>query len=204
MQGTAKIHSLHAVVISAAAGLMALPALAQSQKIGDAPEARNMRLVGLQRLAGAQRLPADHPQAGRPLHRLYRPSRRDAGGAQAGQPAQRPGGVQRHVGRRRDRPEAAEIPRAHSGDGGPGRAGRRPDGARLRRQEPAQGRSRTRSICCARSAGRRTKSGTSPIRPVRSSSHGSRAARTPTRTGGNATPALPISCPASRRGGYAA
>jgi hypothetical protein len=49
MQGTISIYGLRGVTRSAAAGLMvlsALPALGQSQKIGDAPEAKNMRLVG--------------------------------------------------------------------------------------------------------------------------------------------------------------
>ena len=69
-------------------------------------------------------------------------------------PMTKAGGVQRHLGRRRDRSEAAEIPDAHSRARGSGRAGRRSDGARLRRQMPAQGRSATRSTCCARSAGK--------------------------------------------------
>ena len=53
------------------------------------------------------------------------------------------------------------------------RGRRRADGARLRRQGAAQGRSATRSTCCARSAARRMRSGMSPIPPIPCWSRGS-------------------------------
>ena len=89
----------------------------------------------------------------------------------------------------------AHIP----GQQGQLRGRRRADGARLRRQDAAQGRPPTRSTCCASSAARRTRSGTSPIRAKPGAAHPHRRgpARTRTRAGGNATPASPISFPAS-------
>ena len=71
-------------------------------------------------------------------------------------------GVQRHVHHRRHRPAPAEVPGAHPRRRGQGRGRRRADGARVRRQGPAEGRSRAPSTCCARSATRRTRSGTRP------------------------------------------
>ena len=100
-----------------------------------------------QRPAGAQRLPADHPSSGRPLDRLYRPSRRH-----------------RRYSRRRSirmtgkaepngtsivdvtDPAQPEISAPHSRPGRQIRSRRRADGAHLRRQGAAQGRSATRSI----------------------------------------------------------
>ena len=49
-----------ALVIPLAIAL-AVPAAAQSPKVGDPPEASNMRLVGMNDLQAPQRLPADHP-----------------------------------------------------------------------------------------------------------------------------------------------
>ena len=116
----------------------------------------------LQRPAGAQRLSADHPPAGRPLDRLHRPSRRHRRRAQAGQSADRQGRRQRHLDRRRHRSREPEISRAHSRARRANEAG----GAQMVRvcdgKDAAQGRSQ-RSTCCAPSATRRTRSGTSPI-----------------------------------------
>ena len=69
---------LRRVLTLAAASLLITPALAQSPKVGDPPEASNMRLVGMNDLQARSRLSADHPPAGRPLHRLYRPPWRHA------------------------------------------------------------------------------------------------------------------------------
>jgi len=48
MMRSSFVHGTRAVAASIGAGLMLLmlPVLAQSPKVGDAPEARNMRLVG--------------------------------------------------------------------------------------------------------------------------------------------------------------
>ena len=94
-----------------------------------------------QRSAGAHRLPADHLQAGRALHRLCRSPRRQQGEPGAAQRAHRPGRAQRHVDPRRDRSQAAEISRAHSGRGRRRRGRRVADDARVRRQDARQGRS---------------------------------------------------------------
>ena len=87
----------------------------------------------LSRLAGAHRLSARHPETGRALDRLRRPSWR-----QKTKSAQRPTGKQRHVAARRDRSPKSEIPRAYSGRGGQGGAGRRADGARVQRRRTAE------------------------------------------------------------------
>ena len=94
-----------------------------------------------QRPAGAQRLSADHPSPGRPLDRLYRPSRRHRRHSGAGQSADRQGRAERHLDRRRHRSRQAEISAPHSGRGRKIRSRRRADGADLRRQGLAQGRS---------------------------------------------------------------
>ena len=61
---------------------------------------------------------------------------------------------------------------------------------------------RTRSTCCASSAAAAMKSGTSPIRQSRRCSRASSwGSRTRTRASGNATPASPTWCPASKAGG---
>ena len=96
-----------AVIGLAALGFVLAPR-ASAQK-SPAAEKCNMELVGYERSPGTQRLPAARAQAGRPLHRLHRPSRR-----LAAQPAHRQAGRQRHVDPRRHRSEAAEVPRAHS------------------------------------------------------------------------------------------
>ena len=73
-------------------------------------------------------------------------------------------GRQRHVDRRRHQPEAAEIPRAHSGRAGQAEAGRRADGPRVRRQRAAA-RGQEQGLPAAQLRQHRpTKSGTSPIR----------------------------------------
>ena len=84
------------------------------------------------------------------------------------QSADRPSRVQRHLDRRRDRSGAAEIPRPHSRAARQLRGGRRADGARLRRQERCPRATPARPTCCAPSAARRTKSGTStdPAKPA--------------------------------------
>ena len=115
-----------------------------------------------ERPAGAQRLSADDPPAGRPLHRLYRPPRRHARRAEADEQADRNGGVQRHLDPRRHRSGQSEIPEAPPRPRRELRGGRRADGARLRRRDAAERATSPRPTCCASSAGRRTRSGTSP------------------------------------------
>ena len=128
------------------------------------------------RSAGAQRLSADHPPAGRPLDRLHRPSRRHRG-AEAPQPADRPAGIQRHVDPRCHRPEA---PRSTSpifpGEPGHGEAGgaqmvRVCDGKSCRKGDKSSG-----LPAAHRSATRRTRSGTSTDPASPSSSPCRRAA----------------------------
>ena len=122
-----------------------------------------------QRSAGAQRLSADHPSSGRPLDRLYRPSRRHRRHSGAGQSADRQGRAERHLDRRRHRSRAARnicvTFRAR-------KANTKRGGAQMVRicdgKASAEGRSAARSTCCAPSAARRTRSGTSPIPPIRS------------------------------------
>ena len=86
MPWTNSADGLRTLMAGAAAGVLAysaLPALAQSPKIGDPPEAKNMRLVGYNDLqARSAYQPIIHKQ-GEPLHRLYRPSRRHARRAEA-------------------------------------------------------------------------------------------------------------------------
>ena len=102
-------------------------------------------------------------------------------------------------------PEAPKFLGHIPGDAGEHRRRRRPDGARLRRQEPAEGRSeRDLSAAHARQAGtgdlERRRSG-QPKERCWSIVEGNY--RTRTRTGGNATPASPISSPACRTGASA-
>ena len=63
---------------AALTALVAVPALAQAPKIGDPPEARNMRLVGYNDLQARSAYQPTIHQQGEPLHRLYRPPRRHA------------------------------------------------------------------------------------------------------------------------------
>ena len=134
-------------------------------KIGDPPEASNMRLVGyndLQHRSAYQ--PTIHHQGDRYIAYI---------GHHGGTPE-----VPKPLNPLTGQPEfngtsivdvtdpahpqyLAHIP----GTGRHLRGGRRADDARVRRQDLAQGRSRARSICCASSAAKATRSTTSPIRP---------------------------------------
>ena len=127
-----------------------------------APTRRRPTTCGcwIQRFAGAQRLPAGDPSAGRPLDRLCRPSRRQA----EAESADRAVGEQRHFDRRRHRSRASRRYLAHiPGEEGGTESG----GAQMVRL--CDGTSCPRAIaasftCCARSAPRRTKCGMSPTR----------------------------------------
>ena len=105
---------------------------------------------------------------------------------------------QRHLDRRRHRSEAAEISAPHSRPGRKVRGRRRADGARLRRQGAAQGRSQRGLYAAhvrrpgARNLERRRSRQSDPHHAP-----SSWASRTRTRAGGNATPASPTSCRAS-------
>ena len=121
--------------------LLATPALAQAPKIGDPPEARNMRLAGYNDLqARSAYQPVIHRQGSRYIAYVGH-----HGGTQAApkpvNPLNGQSRIQRHLDRRRHRSKTAQIPRAHSRHGGVGRAGRRADGALMRRQHPAERRS---------------------------------------------------------------
>ena len=116
----------------------------------------------LQRPAGAQRLSAHHSQPRRPLDRLHRPSRRHQGGAQAAQSADGCGGVQRHVASSTSPTRAAPsiCSTSPARRGWPRTAARRWCGCATARACPRA--IPTPSTCCARSATRRTRSGTRP------------------------------------------
>ena len=114
MSGHVKLANISASLSS----LAARAPMPQQQVIGAPPEASNMKLVGSQRPAGAQRLSADHPSSGRPLDRLYRSSRRHRRHSGAGQSADRQGRAERHLDRRRHRSRASEISAPHSRAGG--------------------------------------------------------------------------------------
>src|SRR5262245_6369490 len=85
---------------------------------------------GLQRPAGPERVSAARAPAGQPLHRVCRPPRR-----LNPEQRQRRDGVERHLDCRRHEPEAAALSRAHSRRARSGGAGRRTDGARMRRRD---------------------------------------------------------------------
>ena len=178
---------------------MPSPAAAQSRA-----EAKDMALVGYNDLqARSAYQPTIHSQGGRWIAYIGH----HGGTKEIPKPRNPLTGarrIQRHVAHRRHRPAPAQVPVPYSGRRGAGRGRRRADGARVRRQGPAEGRSRAPSTCCARSATRRTRSGTRPIPPRRSSSRGSPASRARTRTGGSATPASPIWSRASRDGAWTA
>ena len=157
-----------------------------------------MRLVGLQRPAGAQRIPAADPAAGRALDRLRRPSRRHASRTRS------PGRMENNGTSILDvtDPQQPEVPRAHPRRGRQGRAGRRADGARLQRRTAAA-RPTSRKFYLLRTFGNsgardlgRHRSGEARAADDASSA----ASRARTRTGGSATPASPISSPATRSG----
>ena len=151
----------------AASRLLTLPASSQTQKqapkIGDPPEALNMRLVGHNDLqARTAYQPTIFKQGGRYIAYVGHHGAQQ-GQSGAAQPAQRPEGAQRHLDPRRDRSEESEISRAYSGRRRRRRGRRLADDARVRRQDAAARAIPTGSICCARSAARATRSTTSPI-----------------------------------------
>ena len=187
-----------AVIGLAALGFVLAPR-ASAQK-SPAAEKSNMELVGYDDLqARSAYQPLVHKQGDRWIAYIGH-----HGGGRA-QPAHRQAGRQRHVDPRRHQSEAAEIPRAHSR-----RPSARPKPAARRWSASAtaarcRAPTRARCTCCAASAGRRTKSGTSPIRRSRAGSRWSSAdCATRTRAGGNATPASRISSPARPSGARAA
>ena len=137
MNGRVKLASYVSGFSSLAAARAARAAAGDRRAAGSLQHEAGRR----QRPAGAQRLSADHPSSGRPLDRLYRPSRRHRRYSGAGQSADRQGRAERHLDRRRHRSRAAEISAPHSRAGRKIRGRRRADGARLRRQGAAQGRS---------------------------------------------------------------
>ena len=147
--------------------------LAQMQKIGDPPEAKNMRLVGYNDLQAPQRLPADHPASGQPLHRLYRASRRHPGYSQADQSADRPGRIQRHLDRRRHRSGAPEISRAHPrhGRASTSRAARRWRAYATARRLPKADRTKFYLLRAFGSQGHEIWDVTDPAKPVLLATH---------------------------------
>ena len=147
------------------------------------------------RPAGAQRLPAADPPAGRALDRLHRPPRRHS----SSNPLTGPARGQRHVDRRRHRPAASEATsRTSPASRRLGRSRRRADGARVRRRDAAAAPTKARSTCCAPSAtpAHEIWDVTDPGEARARHGDRERPAATRTRAGGNATPASPTSSPA--------
>ena len=98
----------------------------------------------LQRSAGAQRLSAGDPQAGRPLDRLHRPSRRRSRSTRS--PASRKTTAPRSSTSpiRSSRNISRTFPASRAG-----RGRRRADGAGVQRQRNCRAPTRARSTCCA-------------------------------------------------------
>ena len=87
------------------------PAAAEAPKVGDPPEAMNMRLVGINDLQARSAYQPTIHQPGRPLPSpmsAITAARQDV--PQAGEPDDRSDRDQRHVDRRRHRSGEAEIP----------------------------------------------------------------------------------------------
>ena len=175
---------------------------AQSPKVGDPPEAKNMRLVGgndLQARSAYQ--PTIHQQGDRwiayighhggtpdvPSRSIRSPTRPSSTAPRSSTSPIRRAEVSVHI-----------PGQAGDFEGGGAQMARVCDGRSLPKGEPA------RSICCAASAARRTRSGTSriPRRPARHAADWD--SRTRTRAAGSATPASPTWFPASRAGARAA
>ena len=129
----------HAVTF-AVASLLVSSALAQAPKVGDPPEAQNMRLVGMHDLqARSAYQPTIHRQGNRTIAYI---------GHHGGTPDV-PKPVNRMTGEAEFNgtsildvtdPAQSEIPQAPAGNGRTLRGGRRADGARVRRAQPAEGR----------------------------------------------------------------
>ena len=153
----------HALTICALVGSFALlagPALAQAPKVGDPPEARNMRLVGHNDLqARSAYQPIIHRQGDRYIAYVGH-----HGGTQSVPKPVNPLNGQAEfngtsivdVTDPKQPKYLAHIP----GVEGLGEQGGGTDGARLRRQVACPRAIRTPSICCAPSATRRTRFGT--------------------------------------------
>jgi hypothetical protein len=124
-------HSVLATAVSASAVVLALPVLAQTQKqapkIGDPPEALNVRLVGSNDLQGRT---AYQPTIVKQDTRYIAYIGHHGGSGDFSKP---------HIDRRRDRSQATEVSRSHSWRGGRRRGGRRADDAGLRWQVAGQG-----------------------------------------------------------------
>ena len=135
------IHRLAAGLPSAlVVGTVAFSAaMAQSH-----PEFKDMALVGSHALQARSAYQPTHPQPRRPLDRLHRPSRRHQGGAQARQSADRSAEFNGTSILDVTDPRASQISGPPSRRRGPGGTGRGADGARVRRQDAAEGRSRRR------------------------------------------------------------
>ena len=140
------ISSRHVLLSASAAigltALAAMPAMSQQQqRVGAPPEAKNMRLVGYNDLqARSAYQPVIHRQGDRYIAYVGHHGGTSSV-AEAGQSDDRAGGEQRHLDHRRHRSEEAEISRPYSGRRRAGRVGRRADGAHVRRQDAAEGRS---------------------------------------------------------------
>ena len=165
-----KFDARFACLTSALAIALAVPAAAQAPKVGDPPEAKNMRLVGNNDLqARSAYQPTIHKQGDRYIAYIGH----HGGTPEVPKPLNPLTGQAEFNGTSIVDVTDPAQPKylVHI----PGQAGNCEDGgAQMMRvcdgKTPAEGRSATRSICCARSAARRTRSGTSPI-PSKPSAH---------------------------------
>ena len=146
---------------------------AQQQLIGAPPEASNMKLVGYNDLqARSAYQPTIHHQGDRWIayigHHGGTDEIPDAASIRMTGKAEPNGTSIVDV----TDPAQSEISAAHSGPAGQIRSRRRADGARSATARLCRRAIAARSTCCARSAARRMRSGTSPIPPTRCWSRG--------------------------------
>ena len=163
------------VWLSVGLSFLAMGAAAQQQKVGDPPEASNMKLVGWSDLqARSAYQPTIHKQGDRWIAYIGHHGGTD----------DIPTPVNPMTGQAEPNgtsivdvtdPAAPKYLRHISRRAGQVRGRRRADGAGVRRQRPCPRATSPPSTCCAPSAARRTRSGTSPIRPSRCCSRGSTA-----------------------------
>ena len=170
MSGRLKLAAWFSILFLACSGI----ACAQQQVIGAPPEASNMKLVGTSDLqARSAYQPTIHHQGDRWIAYIGHHGGTDDIPAPVN-PHDRQGRAERHLDRRRHRSRAAEISAPHSRAR---KASMKPAARRWCGSATARRCRRaiaTRSTCCAPSAARRMRSGTSPIPPIPCWSRGSR------------------------------
>ena len=140
---------------------------AQQQKVGAPPETSNMKLVGWSDLqARSAYQPTIHKQGDRCIAYIGHHGGTDDIPTPVNPMTGKPEPNGTSIVDVTD-PAASEIPAPHPRRAGQVRGRRRADGAGVRRQRRFPRATRAPSTCCAPSAARRTRSGTSPIPPSR-------------------------------------